>query len=130
MNATQERPLPIITWPGYEDTIPPWILELIVKQRQGKPPDECKATDAEALAYLMGASLAMPLGTQWSNIYIHCFNLAMDAAGKPYPHDLQAKPIGNYEQSLLNSLKDWIYRKQRQSIGKKAKKPIKESKCR
>lgn len=72
-----------------------------------------KATDLEAMAYLMSASLALPLGTDWVNIYSYLVYNYVKKRKKEVPDFLKGhSKISDYEQKLLDDLKVWIKKKQ------------------
>lgn len=67
---------PILTCGGWGDTIPEWLKEAIKKARINQKDKEL-ATNEDTLAYLMCASLSMPLDADFANIYLYLSNKVM-----------------------------------------------------
>lgn len=80
-----------------------------------------KATDCEAMAYLMSASFHFPLGSDWVNIYsflVH--NYIKKWKKKEAPDFLKEhEKISEYEQTLLDDLKNWIKKQQNREYSRK-----------
>jgi hypothetical protein len=74
--------------------------------------EEGIATDAEALAYVSNASLSVPLGSEWVEIYQYVLTRVM---GDKVPDELKKEGLGGYEMGLLRELKEWLW-KQRNKI--------------
>ncbi len=105
---------PIVVYPGgWEDTVPDWLKNAITLERMRANMDKNgdTGTDAEACAYLMTASLAQPIDSDWVQIYLY-------VAGKTnkqwnnnnMPDDIAVNEISNYQMVKLADLKDWIYK--------------------
>lgn len=81
-----------------------------------------KATDCEAMAYLMSASFAFPLDKDWVNIYSYLVHNYIKKWKKQEVADFlrEHDKISEYEQRLLDDLKIWIKKQQnREYIRKK-----------
>ena len=100
---------PIIVFdPGWE--IPDWLKGEIKLQRlaQLMKGEEGMATDAEALAYVSNASLAVPLASDWVEIYQYLLTRVMK---EKVPDELRKESIDDYRTGLLKELKQWLWRK-------------------
>ena len=72
-----------------------------------------RATDAEALAYLMSASLEIPLNHDWYKIYTHLFGKYVEQRNLRIPESLEeivaeCKELDEYYASLLSDLETWL----------------------
>ena len=106
---------PIISYPSpWNQDIPQWVKDRIVLERlmmnirvlKGEEPT---GTDAEALAYLMPASLEHPLGHDWTQIYLYIAARVCSAAGMEVPEDIRVETLTDDLMRDLNRLKVWIY---------------------
>ena len=106
---------PIISFPSpWNQDIPQWVKDRIILERlmmnmrvlKGEEPT---GTDAEALAYLMPASLEAPMGRDWTEIYLYVSTRVCAAAGKEVPEDIRVEMLSDYLMQELNRLKAWIY---------------------
>lgn len=79
-----------------------------------------KATDYEAMAYLMSASFAFPLERDWVNIYSYLINNYIKKWKKQEVPDFlkEHDKISEYEQRLLDDLEIWIKKQQNREYGK------------
>lgn len=68
-------------------------------------------TDAEALAYLMPASLETPMDRDWADIYLYVSTKVCDESGMEVPKDIRVEELSDYLMHKLNHLKAWIYQK-------------------
>ena len=125
---------PIIVFPagGWENDLPERLRNLLPLHRlahvhqclEGKAEWD-EACDLEALLYLYPASLAAPMGEQWSRIYLY---LGSKVMGEKFPEDIRRENLDEYDLGELRDLKRWIYktklkaRKERQRQGKAEKK--------
>lgn len=73
------------------------------------PPIEGLWRDAEALAYLMPASLETPMDRDWTKIYLYISTRVCSSAGKEVPEDIRVETLSDYLMQELNRLKAWIY---------------------
>ena len=119
---------PIIVFPGtgWEQDIPKAQKDRVPIERmlhqmlclRGKA-EWNEATDLEAMLYLFPASLAAPMGSHWTRIYLYLGTQCL-----PLPEDIQEKTLDNYEMGMLRDLKRWIYhrrvehRKERRRVEK------------
>jgi len=76
--------------------------------------EEPTGTDAEACAYLMTASLAHPIDSDWTTIYLYIANQVYSRhrtkeSGVQFPEDIQVRSLSNYQMAELRRLKEWIY---------------------
>lgn len=80
-----------------------------------------KATDLEAMAYLMSASFAYPLHSDWVNVYSYLVHNYIKKWKKQEIPDFlkEHDRISDYERKLLNDLKIWIRKKQNGEYGRK-----------
>lgn len=111
---------PIIVYPsGWEDTMPEWMkrdlplhrLAHLMKCSQGKASWD-EACDLEALIYMYPATLAHPLGEEWTRIYLH---LGTRVMGDKFPQDIKEESLPDYYQEHLRDLKRWIQKKKVQA---------------
>ena len=111
---------PIIVFPGgWGDTLPEWLknavtLERLVMNMKALKGEELTGTDAEACAYLMTASLAQPIDSDWTEIYLYIANQVYSRhrskeSGAQIPKDIQVKSISDHQMRELRRLKDWLY---------------------
>lgn len=124
---------PIIVFPsGWEQDLPERLRNELPLRRlihihqclQGEAKWE-EACDLEALIYLFPASLAFPLGEEWTKIYLY---LGTKVMGDKFPQDIKQETIPDYYDQDLRELKRWIRkkkveaRKERQRCQKEGKK--------
>ncbi len=67
-----------------------------------------EASDAEALLYLYPASMAAPMGDQWTRIYLY---LGTKVMGDKFPEDIREKGLDDYDLGELRRLKRWLRKK-------------------
>lgn len=123
---------PIIVWKGaWMDTIPKWLLDYIKIDRLValmKKEYDGGATDAEALAYIMPRTMEMPLSHEWTRIYLYLGTKVMREAKQfKMPKDVAVKTLSDYEERLLNGLKDWIWEKQEQALRQRRRQEAKRN---
>jgi hypothetical protein len=100
---------PIIVFdPGWE--VPDWLegetrIQRLAQLMKG---EEGIATDAEALAYVSNASLAVPLASDWVDIYQYLLTRVMK---EKVPEELRTEHLDNYRMGLLKELKQWLWQK-------------------
>ncbi|MCL0077007.1 hypothetical protein M1O12_03175 [Dehalococcoidia bacterium] len=106
---------PIIAYPSpWMEDIPQWIKDQIrierlvmnLKVLRGEQPT---GTDAEALAYLIPASLERPIGRDWADIYMYLVTTVFTRAGKELPGNIRVETLSEYLMRKLNHLKSWLY---------------------
>lgn len=89
-------------------------LERMIQRLEAPYPGRVeRATDAEALAYLMSASLEVPLNYDWYRIYAHLFGKYVEERKLDIPKDLEeivaeCRELDDYYASLLTDLETWI----------------------
>ena len=122
---------PLIVHPGgWGDTIPHYLRRDILTARMiqlmraqaGKEESTLdEATDEEAIAYLMTASLAGPLSHKWYVVYMSIFCDWMEKKGKDIPADIlqDRQKLTGVHADDLRRLKGWIRQKQRNVIREK-----------
>ena len=66
------------------------------------------ACDLEALIYLYPASLAAPMGEQWTRVYLY---LGTMCYGASFPEDIKRETLDQYDMAQLGDLKRWIRKK-------------------
>jgi hypothetical protein len=113
---------PIIVFPGgWGDTLPEWLktavtlerLEMNIRAIRG---EEITGTDTEACAYLMTVSLAQPIDSDWTQIYLYTATKTCKRWAKSeMPGDITVDLISDYQVAELNRLKEWLYRKRTQA---------------
>lgn len=88
-----------------------------------KEPDtfQEQATNEEAMAYIMTASLAFPLNSDWTDIYMYLTRKYLLTWKKTKLEDLpdflqKEITLDDYRTSMLRRLKGWIRKKQIQHI--------------
>ena len=102
---------PIIVFdPSWADVLPDWLKGEIKLQRlaQLMKGEMGIATDAEALAYVSNASLAMPLASDWVEIYQYLLTRVMK---EKVTEELRRESLDDYTMGLLKELKQWLWRK-------------------
>lgn len=122
---------PIIGHPMWLTAIPNDIKQLmpIIRMAQlMKEPDAFQeySTNEEAMIYIMTASLAAPIGHEWTQIYKHLTRKYMLGWKKQKPEELpdflnDEIKLNDYEKGLLRDLKRWIRKKQIQNLKTKEK---------
>ena len=106
---------PIIAYPSpWNADIPQRLKERITFERlimniKASKGEEATGTDAEALAYIMPASLEFPLDSDWTLIYLYIATKVCTAAGKETPSDIRVDSLNDYQMTKLNRLKAWLY---------------------
>jgi len=111
---------PIIVMPGgWGDTLPDWLKEAITLERLIGNMEALKtgfmtATNAEACAYLMTASLTAPPSHDWAQIYLYVATKVYEGhrtkdSGVTMPADIRVAELTDYQQDHLARLKTWIY---------------------
>ena len=108
---------PIIVFPahGWENDLPQPVLDRLPLDRlahnmlclEGKASWD-EACDCEALIYLYPASLAAPMGEQWTRIYIY---LGTRCYGASFPEDIKRETLDQHDMAQLRDLKRWIRKK-------------------
>jgi hypothetical protein len=108
---------PIIVFPGgWGDTIPEWLKGAITMERmiinmKSLKGGEPSGTDAEACAYLMTVSLAQPIDSDWTQIYLYVAGQTYNRWGKgEMPADIVVDSISDSQVRELERLKAWLYR--------------------
>ena len=105
------------TW---ADMIPDWLLEEIKSERlvyglMGiANPEAPKVGDAEVAAYLMTASMCVPMPSEYVEVYIFLTARIMRKRGKELPDFMTEKlerGLTQYEEHTLKDLASDIYRK-------------------
>ena len=112
---------PIIVFdPGWADVLPDWLKAEITLQRlaQQMKGEEGIATDAEALAYVSNASLAVPLDSDWVEIYQYLFTSVMK---DKVPEEMSRESLDNRRMRLLRELKQWLWRQKVKAREEKAR---------
>jgi hypothetical protein len=105
---------PIIVYPsGWEQDLPEGLknelplhrLAHLMKCSRGQAEWD-EACDLEALLYLYPASLAFPLGEQWTRIYLY---LGSKVMGDKLPQDVKQENLPDHYLGELRELKQWIH---------------------
>jgi len=108
---------PIIVFPagGWENDLPERLKNELPLRRLAHvklcldgTEDWDMACDLEALIYLYPASLAAPMGEQWTGIYLY---LGTMCYGSTFPEDIKRETLGQHDLAQLRDLKRWIRRK-------------------
>jgi hypothetical protein len=122
LNAETLRYLsgPIIAHQGGEDQVPDWLRQAIPQARRElvESGEATLATEEEACAYLMTASLALPLDHNWAGAYIWiasrvCGKHSRLAQGQDFwtalGHDMP-QSLNRKQESDLWKLREWLRR--------------------
>ena len=112
---------PIIVFdPDWAEDLPERLKAEITLQRlaQQMKGEEGIATDAEALAYVSNASLAVPLNSEWADIYEYLFTRVMR---DNVPEELRKESLDDWRMSLLRELKRWLWRQKVRGREQKSK---------
>jgi hypothetical protein len=120
---------PIIVFdPSWADVLPDWLKGEIKLQRlaQLMKGEEEIATDAEALAYVSNASLAMPLASDWVEIYQYLLTRVMK---EKVTEELRREHLDDYRMGLLKELKQWLWRKRAKHREERARRERAEAKA-
>ena len=106
---------PIIVFKStWQDAIPTEILKNIpISRLMSLMANEKMASLTEVVAYMMPRTLEGPLSTEWVNIYTWSgFQHAKTFGNNEQLEvmkEIVPKTLSDYEMSLLNSLRKWIY---------------------
>jgi len=72
-------------------------------------------TDAEALAYMMPASMEFPLDHDWTQIYLYLATTVMKRHKQAeVPDDIKVESLDADQVRELDRPKDWIYKNRTQ----------------
>lgn len=97
--------------------IPGWLLDEIRVERlmlglisltKSSVP---KVGDAEVCAYLLTSSLAAPLTSDYTKVYLYLASKVLKKKGKEIPDDICVDELSKYEERQLEELRSMIYRK-------------------
>ena len=110
---------PIIVFPGgwMHDIIPDWLegaitLERLTMNMRALKGEKMTGTDAEALAYIMPASMEFPLDHDWTQIYLYlAAKVTKFHRQVEVPDDIKVEALNKDQMTDLERLKDWIYKK-------------------
>jgi len=100
---------------SWADTIPEWLLEEVKAERMINglislmKGGEHKVGDAEVCVYLLTASLASPMSSEFTQIYLYTATKLMTKRGMQVPEDVRVNELSEYETQELNDLKRRIY---------------------
>jgi len=118
---------PIIVFdPGWE--VPDWLKGEIKIQRlaQLMKGEEGIATDAEALAYVSNVALAVPLASDWVEIYQYLLTRVMK---EKVTEELRRESLDDYTMGLLKELKQWLWQKRAKHREERARRERAEAKA-
>lgn len=111
---------PIITFStSWADCIPKRIKEIIPMARMlALHSKEEMATLPEVSAYIYTRSLESPMSSEWVNIYLWASCTVCETYFKEDRwQELSAqRQLSQYEESLMNNLRRWIYEKRRKAV--------------
>ncbi|GAA3553719.1 hypothetical protein [Snuella lapsa] len=134
----------IIYSTAWQDAIPKDLLKKITMSRMlCLMKGEKMASVTETVAYMMPRTFEAPMSSEWCNIYTWCglqYATQFNSESKSMVEameDIAPKELSNYEQTLLNRLRLWIYEKRRKALKtsmkndklKKLETPEIEQKC-
>ena len=110
---------PIIAYPSawMHEIIPDWLkgaitLERLTMNMRALKGEEMTGTDAEALAYIMPASMEFPLDHDWMQIYLYLATKVMKFHRQvEVPDDTKVESLSKDQMADLDRLKSWIYKK-------------------
>jgi hypothetical protein len=103
---------PLVLFPGgWEDTLPEWLKLRTIAERVAMVCNGGwdKATDAEVTSYLYTASLAQPLGSDWTDITLYQAAKQMPQLYEALPNapkelsDYQTQEIDHLKRDIRNS---------------------------
>lgn len=104
---------------GWGDSLPDWLKEAITLERlienvRALKEGNMTGTDAEACAYLFTASLTQPIGSDWTQIYLHVAGRVYERhrtkeSGVTIPEDIRVDSLTKEQERDLARLKDSIY---------------------
>lgn len=126
---------PIIVYGAWGDTLPKELVTNIQLGRllQGminKKDSKEEASVPEIIAYLMTASLEIPLSRDWTRIYLITAREYLKNFMKvdmPVSHFLsEESELADYEMDERRRLSEWIYETRRKALGQKMKANEKE----
>jgi len=112
---------PLIGWPGWTDVLERHrsvALGHRLKDTEGFR--EGMATEFEAMLYLSTASMAAPLGHHEAHVYMALFTRFLPEWAKEASIAYDA-PLDLVEKELLDRLRRWIYRAQKDHLRSKAR---------
>lgn len=101
--------------------MPNWIktaitLERLIENIKSIKGEEPTGTDAEALAYIYPASLAFPLDSDWTQIYLYlATKVTAHHKQTEVPEDIKIESLNDYQMGKLRHLKEWIYKRRIQA---------------
>ena len=117
---------------AWKDTIPAGLLNNITIARMiCLMKGEQMASLTEVVAYMMPRTFESPMAYEWVNIYTWAGTqhgqMFMNCEQRKAMAEIAPGSLSDYEQSLLNHLRQWIYTKRRESlkVKLKAEKPAK-----
>ena len=115
---------PTILHPGWMDAPEHLIRKAKIHRLLYAPVivEEERADDLDALLYLQSASLSVPFDSHWTRIYLHLFKKYYGHIAPPEILEDAPDELDNYEKTLLDDLKHWIFKQQMKAIEEKLKK--------
>lgn len=115
---------PIITFTTlWADAIPQKLRENIQLSRllAGMKREET-ATIPEVVAYMITRTFESPMHSEWVNIYTWCsMQYVTQWENREVPTDIAPEKLTDYEQGLLKELRNWIYKKRRETVKSRMK---------
>lgn len=85
---------------------------------KGEVMEEC--TNAEASLYLMNMSFEVPLGGDWTNIYLYVATQTFENV-KSIPEDIKVTELDEWQMRKLRDLKCWIFKQVLEGFKEKLK---------
>ncbi len=127
---------PIIVMPGgWGEDLPEWLRTRVKLERLAEnivalnEHRELTATDAEVACYLFTASLSVPIGGDWTQIYLYIAGGEMkDQAKCELPEDIKVEALTESQWRDLKQLKGWIYQQRVKHRKEKARGERREAK--
>ena len=114
---------------AWKDAVPAETLSNIKLDRMRcRMAGEEMASMTEVVAYMMPRTFESPLTHEWVNIYLWAGGQYAQTFGGSNKSQAMAEiapeSLSDYEQSLMNDLRRWIYKKRREALKAKMKAEI------
>ena len=118
---------PIVSYAGQESSYPPDLkrdMPLIRMMHNAENPEEFreKAHDFEAMGYLNTATMAGPASQDWTEIYTYLMNKYLKYKKIPNPPKPLVTKLSSHQEEMLNDLKIWIRKQQKEALSKRRNK--------
>ena len=115
---------PVIVFPtAWQNALPSDLIECIKEARMiAAMKNEDMATVPELVAYIMPRTFESPMDHHWTNIYTYAGAEYMRTFKRSNKADqIAPQELTEYETSMMNNLRRWIYKKRREALKKQLK---------